>query len=189
MAGHTDDDSNPFLNRRKQLEHDAEDEMKKLASAEEKERLRLQEELQEHLDQAKKILLEDIDDALSEIPPLLINKAGSTSFESEAFAWFYKENKTHPRGEDEEFLFPAPPPAPPHRIRSPTGPPTTIAEAKLKWVNQTLRLDPRMWRYLRNEDHLGELSAIYSHMRQLLAEADFGLDTIDGFKFTISWLK
>jgi hypothetical protein len=187
MAGHTDDDSNPFLNRRKQLEQDAEDEMKKLALTEEKERLWLQEELQEHLDQAKKILLEDIDDALSEIPPVLINKAGSTSFESEAFAWFYKEKKTHPRGEDEEFLFPVSSEGPDaHGLRLT---PQIIAEPKLKRFNQTLRLDPRMWRYLRNEDHLGELSAIYSHMRQLLAEANFGLETIDGFKFTISWLK
>ena len=172
MAGHTDDDSNPFLNRRKQLEQDAEDEMKKLALTEEKERLRLQEELQEHLDQAKKILLEDIDDALSEIPPVLINKAGSTSFESEAFAWFYKENKTLLRGVVEEA--PAPNPA---------------QEYEHRRLTELAGYDPRMWISLRHEGHLGELSAIYSHMRQLLAEADFGLDTIDGFKFTISWLK
>ena len=93
MAGDADDGSNPFLNRRRKLEQDADDLVIKLASDEEKERLRLQKELQEHLDQAKSILLEDIDIALSIIPPLLIKKAGSTSFDSEAFAWFYDKEK------------------------------------------------------------------------------------------------
>jgi WD40 repeat protein len=229
MAGDADDDSNPFLHHRRKLEQDAEVLEKKLAkeaevlekklvAEKEKEQLRLQKELQEHLDQAKNILLEDIDNSLSEIPPLLIKKTGSTSFDSEAFAWFYEEDKPllqvqilasgsqdktirlwnantgkylrtlegH-RGEVNAVAF------------SPDG--KTLASSS---YDETIRLwNANTGEYLRTlEGHKAtiysvafcpevftnnHLNAIYSHMRHLVAEADFELSTNDGIEFTITW--
>ena len=187
MAGDADDDSNPFLHRRRKLEQDAEVLEKKLAkeaevlekklvAEKEKEQLRLQKELQDHLDQAEKILLEDIDNALSEIPPLLIKKAGSTSFDSEAFAWFYKKDKsllqvnTLASGSHDKTI---------RLWNAHTGEHLRTLEWHAFSV-VSVAFSPGVF----TNNHL---NAIYSHMRHLVAEADFELSTNDGIEFTITW--
>jgi len=90
-------EENPFINRRKKLVEDAHRISRELDAKDAAEKERAKAENEQKLIDAKNALINDIESLLAELPPLQLKTFGSAVIISEAFAWFYDENKPFTR--------------------------------------------------------------------------------------------
>lgn len=79
---------NPFVEAVKKLEKDRESLIAEDLLQRENEKKAREEEYEQRIIQAEKILREDCLEAIHAIPPLKLGKSNSTSFITEAFLWF-----------------------------------------------------------------------------------------------------